>query len=252
MRTNDQFLLEQAYTKILERQFGIANPTKGETQSRITKNELVRKIIEHEQAHPGTSFLSLTQITLERTKVVPQGIRFILPGLKNGETNFAKVSQLGCRIGLDYGAEENRAREKIGLSTDFVPQASIYTKAEGSKAVESLDGQLYLYYRPGKLSKDFPPVIVKAVNPNPSTPNDFEIVSREYVNQFKSPPRPSNRMTTVRKVSIDGIAAIKISGQNYIITDLDPIRRAIYEAAGAPMPVDVIENEVTPEINTEE
>lgn len=240
MRTQDQILIEKAYRAIYEDSpFGIAG--EGGTQRSITKNELVDLIKQYEQERPGTTFVSFTQVTPERTNKAEGYPRFVLSGLKEGRTYFAKVTQIGGQLGFDYGGSENRAREKQGMTPDFTPQASIYTKEEGSKAIERLGDQLYLYYRPLRLSKTFPPVIVKANNDNPSSSADFTVVDREEVNQFKGPPRPSQRLVTVRKVSMDGIAAIKINHQDYVISDLDPIRKAIYDASGAPQPGEVVE-----------
>lgn len=234
MRTKDQVLLEKAYNTICEMSppWGVAG--EGEEQQTITKAGLVEVIKKHEAEHPGTTFISLTQVTPERTnKPTDPPPRFVLPGLKDGRTYFAKVTQVGGQAGFNYGANENKAREKAGMEANFVPQASIYTKDEGSKAIARLGDQLYLYYRPLSLSTTFSPVIVKATKENPSAPEDFEVISREEVIQFKRSYTPTS-LTTVRNVSIDSIAAIKVNKVNYAISDLDPLRKSIYNISGAP------------------
>ena len=96
MMNNDRFLLEQAYASVFEMAYGIAG--EGSAQQRITKDELIEKIKQAEREQPGTSFISLTQVTKESTNKAPLP-SFVLSGLKNGKAYFAKVTQLTVQTG---------------------------------------------------------------------------------------------------------------------------------------------------------
>jgi ribosome-binding protein aMBF1 (putative translation factor) len=247
MRTTDQILLENAYKAVCEMAYGIAG--QASQQKTITKAQLLDVIGRAEAERPGVNFIGITQVTKENTNKPtdtqdPRPARqkeslypmFELSGLTNGKTYFAKVSQVGGYIGHDYTKEVNRAREKEGMSTDFVAQAprGNYEQVGDSKAFQRIGDQLYVYYRPTGISKTFSPVTVHATAANPSQPEHFKQIDPATVKQWKSTgQRP---MVEVRKVSIDSIAAIKINGQDYVISDLDPVRKAIYTVAGAPTP----------------
>lgn len=208
------------FEQLVEMAYGL-----GESAQPITKRkllELLSSLDEH-----GAVMMSLTQITKETTRVAPFK-SFILPGLKNGKTYFAKVSQVNGVIGFDYAGNVNKQREREGKETDFVPDPSIYNKL--TKSVNELDGQLYLYYRPLQSRSEHPPVYVKM-----NDQERFEIVPKEEVLKYKTPVAPGSgkqqvdAAIEVRKVSFDSIASINVRGQEYKVTDLDHIRKQIFD-----------------------
>lgn len=238
MRTKDQVFLAEAYQRVCEMAFGIAGAAGG--QRRITKEQLADVIREAEAAHRGTNFFSFTQITRENTRKGPNPI-FVLTGLKTnkGRTSFAKVTQLNVQTNLDYGRQKERKMAELGTPGEFTPEPSKYNSTEGSNVIVELEGNLYLKYFPKSVSKNFAPVFVqaRAGAENPQTADDFEVVPRETVNQYKTERPPQAGDVAIRHVSMDGIAAARINGQEYVVTDLDPVRKAIYEASGAPVPL---------------
>lgn len=231
------------FRKIFEMAYGISNSPG--RQKTITQNELVEYIKKYEQMKPGANFFSLTQVTKETTRVAKDQIPFILPGLKNGKTFFAKVTQVNGQFGANYQKSVNRQREKEGKEQDFTAQRSQYDSLDGSKVLQTLGDNIYIYYRPINVAKRFKPTLVRAINNNPSIESDFETVSRDFVAQYKSPSRGTgfyqgvDSAVEVRKISLSSVAAININGTEFIVIDIDPVRKAIYEAAGAPMPIDV-------------
>lgn len=242
MKTKDQILLEKAYDTILEMAYGVTGNS--ETQRSITQSELADLIKNIEQERPGTNFISVTQITKEQSNKAPYP-SFILPGLKNGKTYFAKATQVNGFIGANYSTLMNRQREKQGLTPDFVAQKSAYDGVEGSQALKEKDGQLYIQYFPKQVAKKFSPVLVKAKTENPQQSNDFETTTRDDINQFKGPARPPQPVSVdIRTISLASIAAIRINKEEYVISDLDPVRKAIWEVSGAPMPLKIPEEEL--------
>lgn len=237
----DISLLSEAYKQIREMAYGIAG--EGGDQQRITKDELVNVIRQIEEDRPGTNFIGVTQVTKESTnKPVPDPTahargqqalfpRFVLPGLLRGETYFAKVSQVGGRIGHDYQGEMRRTTgDETFTSGGF---RSGMTRVEGSKVIVQKPDGYYISYRPQSVSKDFSPVILHAEG------DGFQTIDRETVAQWKRPF--TGTAIPVRTVSINSIAAISINGQEYIISDLDPVREAIYDASGAPLKAPQVE-----------
>jgi hypothetical protein len=236
MYNTDQILLEKQYTAIIENKYGIGG-------SSITKAELIDIIMNTEAAHKGTNFFSVTQITRENTKVAPVPV-FVLPGLKtnNGKTYYAKVSQVNGQIGYDYAGAVNRQREREGKETDFTAKPSTYQEVEGSTALQRKGDQMYMRYRPMQVASEFKPVYVKATAESPTGPNQFTIVDKAEVQQYKAVSTNAgayqglNTGVDVRTLSIDSIAAITIGRQSYVIRDLDPVRAAIYQTANRPAP----------------
>lgn len=236
MFNTDQILLEKIYNTVLENKFGTGG-------RQITKAQLVDIIKNTEAAHKGTNFFGVTQITRENTRVAPTPA-FTLPGLKTnkGKTYYAKVSQVNGQFGYDYTSAVNRQREREGKAADFQSKPSGYEPVEGSTALQSKGDQLYARYRPMQVAAGFKPVYVKATQDNPTTSEHFTPVDKTEVQEFK-PPRGDTGSyqgvdtgVEVRTLSLDSIAAITIGGESYTISDLDPVRAAIFQAANRPQP----------------
>lgn len=206
--------------QILEMAYGL-----GPNSKPITQSQLVDYLLS--LGEKGMTPFSVTQITKQATRKAPYP-KFTLPGLKNGATHFAKVAQVNGNLNFDYEGNVNTQRMKENLPTDF-------KKEEGwskpiTKSVHELEGQLYLYYRPIASRPAFSPVYVVATD---DTANNFKIVPSTDVEMYKAPTPEYTKqgvedVIQVRKISVDSIAAIKIEGQEYTISDLDPIRQAIF------------------------
>lgn len=226
MLNKDQALLTERYTKILEGQYGIGGTP-------VTKSQLVQLIKDAETAHKGTNFFSITQVTKEQTNKAPLP-SFILPGLKNGKTYFAKITQVNVQVGYDYEAAANRELEKQGKDANFVAQPSLYAPVDNSKVLGTRNGQIYIRYRPMKTSTEFKPVYVKAKKETPSGSEDFTVSQKSEVQLYKGNTANSQALVEVRSVSLDSIAAATIGGKSYVVSDLDPVRSAIYQAGSGP------------------
>ena len=207
--------------QLLEMAYGL-----GPNSKPITQSQLVDFLLSLDEK--GMTPFSVTQITKQATRKAPFP-KFTLPGLKNGATHFAKVAQVNGNLNFDYEGNVNTQRMKEELPPDF-------KKDEGwskpiTKSVHELDGQLYLYYRPIASRPSFSPVYVVASDENA---DNFKVISSSEVDKYKAPTPEYTKqgvedVIQVRKISIDSIAAIKIDGQEYTISDLDPIRRSIFD-----------------------
>lgn len=229
------------YNLYTEMAFGIAKDAQG--QHHITQQELIDLFRQLEaQRGSGTNFFSVTQITRENTNKIPGYNAFTLIGLKNGKSYLAKVSQVNGIYGHDYAAAVNRQREREGAEANFVAQRSKYDAVEGTSAIVQKDGLKYIRYKPLSTAKSFSPVLVKNVGNN-----DFEIVNKQEVSQYINRPNAGasqglEKGEEIRFVSLAGVAAINIAGKDYVVTDLDPMRKAIWQTSGAPMPQPIPED----------
>lgn len=207
--------------QITEMAYGLG---KGATP--ITKNQLfdVLKDAEGKGAVP----FSITQVTKQASRKAPYP-KFTLPGLKKGDTYFAKISQVNGMTGIDYAANVNTQREKEGLDPNFKAEKGWGTPI--TKSIYELDGQYYFYYRPMRVRAEFPPVYVVADDEQASsfTIVDSTIVDEYKPAEYKSAKQGVEEEIAIRKISFDGIAGIKIGGFEYIVTDLDSIRKKIFD-----------------------
>jgi len=224
------------YNIYTEMAFGIAKDAQG--QHRITQQELVDLTKQLQvQRGSGTNFFSVTQVTRENTNKVPGFNPFVLTGLKHGKSYIAKVSQVNGMYGHDYEKEVNKQRELEGKVADFVVKPTNYEPVEGTNAFIMLNGQMYLRYSPRSVARSFKPVLLK----NTGGDTDFEVVDKQQVAQYIKRVEPGayqglEKGKEIRKISLASIAAININGKDYVITDIDPMRKAIWQTSGAPMP----------------
>lgn len=211
----------QNINQLLEMAYGL-----GPGSTPISSSDLLKHLISFDEK--GTTPFSITQITKQSSRKAPYP-KFNMPGLKHGDTYFGKVAQVNGIINFDYEANVNTQRLKEELPADFKKEAG-WSKPV-TKAIHELDGQLYLYYRPNFSRPSFTPVYVVATD---SSATNFDIVSSSDVDKYKSAaPEISKQgvaeVIPVRKISLDSIAAIKIDGQEFIVSDLDPVRKAIFD-----------------------
>lgn len=233
MSNIDKQKIQEAYEKILEMSYGVAGA--GETQFKLTQKQLIEMLFELEQQSSGVKFMSITQIGQANSRKAPVP-EITLPGLKVNKVSFAKVSQINIEVGSSYTDKVNRSLEKSGEVGNFVAQPSRYDSVEGVKYLRQKDGQYYIQYHPVSLRKGFQPIYVQANVENPISPADFKVVNTADISQYlRSAPES---IVPTRIVSISSIAAIKINKRDYVITDLDPIRKNIWQASGAPMPIE--------------
>lgn len=207
--------------QLLEMAYGL-----GPNSQSITQGQLVSLLLAMDKK--GATPFSITQITKQITRKAPYP-RFKLSGLKDGNTYFAKVAQVNGMTETDYESNVNTQRLKEELPADFKSE-----KGWGehlTKSVIELEGRLYLMYRPLASRPSFTPVYVTAKDDSGTS---FEIASTMEVDKYKSPTPEFTKQGVadkieIRKISIDGIAAIKISGEEYVISDIDSTRKAIFE-----------------------
>lgn len=207
--------------QLLEMAYGL-----GPNSQSISQGQLVSVLLAMDKK--GATPFSITQITKQATRKAPYP-KFKMSGLKDGNTYFAKVAQVNGMTETDYEGNVNTQRMKEELPADFKAE-----KGWGehlTKSVVELEGRLYLMYRPLASRPSFTPVYVAAKD---ESANEFEIVSSMEVDKYKAPTPEFTKQGVqdkieIRKISIDGIAAIKIGGEEYVINDLDPMRKAIFD-----------------------
>ena len=228
---------DEIYNLYTEMAFGIAKQA-GDQHS-LTREQLAQLLKDIEARRGGgANFFSVTQVTRVQHNKIPNIEVFTLPGLKYGKTQLAKVTQLNGAYNHDYAGEVNRLRAVEGKPQDFVAKASTYNAVEGSGALREKDGQLYLRIRPISTAKSFSPKYVQRVN------GVFEVVNKETVSSYIPTTNAGayqgldQSAAEFRMISIDSIAAINIDGHEYVITDIDPIRKQIWTVSGAPMPIE--------------
>lgn len=218
-----------------EMAFGIAS--NAQNQHFITRSQLVDLLKQMEERRgQSTNFFSVTQVTPARSNKIPDYEPFVLSGLKNGKTYLAKVAQFNGVYNHDYADAVNRLRAAEGKPQDFVARASSYNAVEGSGALREKNGQLYLRLKPLAVAKKFAPVILR------KTGNDFQIVPKNEVDQYLIQTNAGayqgleQSAEEFRMLSLDSIAAININHRDYIVSDLDDVRKKIWQASGAPTP----------------
>lgn len=219
-----------------EMAFGIAS--NAQNQHSITRNELVELLKQLEERRgQSTNFFSVTQVTPARSNKIPDFEPFVLSGLKNGKTYVAKVAQFNGVYNHDYADAVNRLRAAEGKPQDFVARASSYNAVEGTGALREKDGQLYLRLKPLAVARGFAPKLLR------KNGDAFEVINKASVDQYLLKPNAAQYQgleqsaEEFRMLSLNSIAAININHQDYAISDLDDIRKAIWAASGAPMPI---------------
>lgn len=204
------------------------NTTDIHSQQFVTHDQIVQILLDHEKNHPGATFFSVTQITRANTNKSPR-VKFTMPYLKVGASYYAKVSRVQGMIGFDYEGNVNKQREREGSQADFVVGTSWADSYEGSKVINSCGDGLYLYYRPLNVSAEKPPMYA-AFNGD-----IFISVNSTEVAQYTRDNRTAqyqelDKAVEVRKISTRSIAALKLSGVEYIIIDIDATRKQILNA----------------------
>jgi hypothetical protein len=230
------------YNLYTEMAFGIA--TNPQNQHTITRAELIDLIKQLDAARGGgTNFFSVTQVTPARSNKIPNYEPFVMSGLKQGKTYIAKVAQVNGIYNQDYQGKVNQLRAAEGKPQDFVARASSYNAVEGTRALGEKGGQLYLRLKPISNARSFAPQILR------KNGDAFEPVDKAEVEQYLIKNNPGayqgleQSAEQFRMLSIDSIAAININGRDYVISDLDQMRKDIWKASGAPMPIEQLQQQ---------
>ena len=198
---------------------------------KITQSELVDIVRGLESK--GMVPISLTRITKFQTRKPADYTKFELAGYsgKGGETWFAKVNQVNGNIGIVYEDKVNREREKQGLDKDFEAKATSYEYI--NKSLRKKGDQYYLVFFPLASAAKFDDVIVGCKN------GEFENVLKESISDII----PDKSYTTSRQgldegtevryetISLGSIAAVRLDGVSYIVTDIDKPRQEAFNIA---------------------
>jgi len=195
--------------------------------TKVTQSELVEIIKDLDSR--GMVPISITRITKFNTRK-PDGFdKFELSGYsgKGGETYFAKVSQAHGNTGIIYEDKVNREREKQGIDTDFEAKKSLYEFI--TKSVRRKGDQHYLIFYPLTSKEDTTLVGLQD--------GEFKTVLRESIDQYiPTPSNTSNRQglaegseVKYESISFGSIAAMRVDGVSYIVTDIDEPRRIAFD-----------------------
>lgn len=214
--------------------FGISK-----TAKQISLLDLV-KIIEAVD-NKGMVPFSLTQITVFKTRKSDHE-RFILEGYsgKGGETAFAKVAQVNGNLNISYEKAVNRNRVEEGLAADFKPKPTDtydrQTKAISTKG-EFPDLIYYLTYMPRSVAADFESKVYglkdgAMYEVNLEDPDIAAILPAERAAGSGRQGTEESEVQ-IRTISFSSIAAIRLNKEDFIITDIDAHRKAIFDAAFA-------------------
>jgi hypothetical protein len=176
----------------------------------------------------------------KQTSKKPVGYeKFVLEGYsgKGGETYFSKVSQTNSLIGISYEEKVNREREKEGLKGNFEAKESPYEFV--TSGVRKKGDQYYLFFFPQSEAKDFDKVLV-GIQEGSAYP---QVVDVEAIADWMPPERPASSSgrqglsegneVKPRTVSFASIAAIKVDGESYVLSDIDHNRLQAFELAFA-------------------
>lgn len=201
----------------------------GTTARRIERGELLDCLMGLDDK--GTVPFSVTQVTKQSSKKLkPPFEKFTLPGLANGDTWIAKVSQVTGLLGTDYESNVNTQRIAEGKTPDFKTSKTWGDRVTGNIVVHG--DQTYLFYRVVSNRPITSPVYVVREN------GAFRIADKSEIDQYlpaisSTNSQGLNESIQVRKISIDGIAAMKVSKHEYVLP-LDKTRQAIFDLVNPP------------------
>jgi len=201
----------------------------------VTQDQLAQILVDLDGK--GMVPVSFTTVTKFGTRKIAEFEKFELDGYsgKGGQTHFMKVSQSNGNIGINYTAKVNREREKEGLDGDFKAKPSPYKFV--TESVREKEGRHYLFYYPRNAAADFETVIVG------KKAGEAEFGSVDVDDIQHVIPVPKEKPTSGRQelsegnevrpqtVSFGSIAAVKVNGQSYVVSDLDDYRMDAFEIA---------------------
>lgn len=198
---------------IFESPFGLAS-----NAEEITKEELITKINELEKQ--GAKPVSITAVTI--------------PGQKNNEFKpIYKVSRINGMIGANYENSVNRQREREEKPADFVRGSGWGTHLSPS-LVQGANG-ISLQIQPSlKKMGEHPSVYVGTQG------GKFIVLSKEQYDPFiykakdgeGSTQQGVDRAVVLRRVRLDNIVGITISGTEYRIKDFDKTKQEVLNISG--------------------
>lgn len=206
----------------------------GENAQLTSTSDLIEVIRDLDKK--GMVPFSVTQITA--VKVRDPGTpweQFDLPGYANkgGRTYFAKVSLVSGNLNINYTDKVNRERVSEGMDDSFEAKPDLKYDHE-TKALRKLKstGAMYLFYYPVATAADFETVYV-GVKDSTFVIADYEEVIKPLLPAVKESSGRQGLKTDdqviVRNLSFASIAGFRANKQDYIVSDLDPIRADIYD-----------------------
>jgi hypothetical protein len=189
----------------------------GGSGQELTKDELIKYVIELDKIGRGVMPVSFTSVT------VPTYRKTGFPY----KTLF-KVGQTSGMIGTDYESNVNKQREREGVEGEFVAQANKNIRERLSPSV-------------GITTKGLPVLVYRPTNkPLPSfwfvetQDGQIQEVEKEQIKPFLPAPSPSmsqgvEKTIDYRTYGFDKIVGISIDGKEHIVSDVNPIAKQIFE-----------------------
>ena len=190
----------------------------------VTRKELAEIIIDLDKK--GMVPFSATKIAKHTSRIPGNGYEKVeLSGYagKGGQTFFMRVSQSVGNIGISYEDKVNRQRLAEGKTPDFVSKDSPYEFI--TTGVRKKGGEFYLSYNPTASSAEDHIVGCKL--------GELEIADEDVVEEAtkrkSTKPLKESRQEVDEKInykvmSFASIAAIRIDGVSYVLSDIDDLR----------------------------
>ena len=205
---HDQELLSEAYEMVYERTYGMAVGAK-----EITADQIVEEIKKAEQQ--GAKPISITAVT------IPQQSK------KNPLFPIYKVSRMNGMIGADYERSVNRQREREEGTPDFQRQSG-WGEHVSTSLIQGANG-LSVQIQPSPNAKPQPSVFVTGAG------GQFRIITPEEKETYIKTPSEEGtakqqgveRAVVLRRVLINNIAGIVISGVESIVSTLDSTKKEV-------------------------
>lgn len=193
----------------------------GGSGEQLSKDELIKYIMELDKIGRGTMNISFTSITIPKFRKT--GFPY---------KNLYKVKQTTGKIGTDYQAGVNRQREKEGVEGEFKAQSSSVIKERLSPSVGiTFKGNAVLIYKP---ASDASNTSNQSFYFAETQDGQIQEVEKETIKPFLPsyvPPQSQGVEKTITYLtySFSNIIGMKIEGKDHAITDIDPIKRQIFE-----------------------
>ena len=197
---------------ISEMAYGIGNYTE------IPLQELIDHVISFDNAGQGVNKSSKASFTVV---TVPQYRKTGFPYKK-----LYKVGQTSANIRNDYESNVNAQREREGKEGDFKAGAAKGIKERVSKSV-------------AVTTKDLTVLVYRPMEPKPSfwfvetNTGEIQEVPKEEIASFLFAPAPSSGQgvdseISYRTIGFDKIIAMSFQGQEFMVSDVDPIKKEIF------------------------
>lgn len=188
---------------------------------KISINELIELIKKDDKENPDSTFISFTAIV--DTNALKKDRETKEP---NPYFSIYKVTQTYGWLRTNYEDNVNLQRKREGKEPDFKAEESKTIKERISKSIGiTTQGNIVLIYRPAYKKE---PIYVGIKNGN------FEILDYEKIKNFLKIPSIPEKQGLEKPVEFltykfINIVGFKINKQEYLISDIDNIRKKIFE-----------------------